>query len=524
MGANNEQTERELFEKWATNSYVAPLGKTIEGCYSQEWVSDLWKAFQAGRASLPASDWNAAIEACAKICDDQHDRARTSSGAARADACAERIRALKRPETIGDDSHDWNDAVEAANRVHKFVAGRAMCKGLDQTEIGGVHTGSKHEAHLMTEDLQTMISFIKRQPSEAGEQNHVREAFMHVERLEKALMSIRQAAGSCRHFTNRLQFIYERAGVALAGDEWDESWKAENGYKKRATILEENERLKREIDLLRSAPQAAPSTAVPEALKQDWQLAAQWVLNNYQDYENVGAMVDAMLAADPAQQAQSTNEQSSVVAQPVAGDAGEREEDEYVIKRLAGILADISIAFKGPELPLHRQSYHDLGQLAQKKMLEIDLLRYQVEELQAALASAPSEPRPTDDDLWDQTLQDRDRYIDMADQLADAIAKHLNVDIGEHSSANCPWTNAIEALNNAPSEQDKLKLHPVSDWHEEYGDCLFFHFDSFDEPPQVCCDSPLTIEPEFDEKYWTHFVRFDFNAVINAAIAAQGKV
>lgn len=32
-------------------------------------------------------------EQCAKVCDEQHDRARTSTGAARADACAAAIRA-----------------------------------------------------------------------------------------------------------------------------------------------------------------------------------------------------------------------------------------------------------------------------------------------------------------------------------------------------------------------------------------------------------------------------------------------
>lgn len=34
------------------------------------------------------------FESCACICDEQHDLARTSSGAARADVCAERIREL----------------------------------------------------------------------------------------------------------------------------------------------------------------------------------------------------------------------------------------------------------------------------------------------------------------------------------------------------------------------------------------------------------------------------------------------
>jgi hypothetical protein len=34
-------------------------------------------------------------EACAKVCDDQHDKARTSTGAARANACAAAIRERK---------------------------------------------------------------------------------------------------------------------------------------------------------------------------------------------------------------------------------------------------------------------------------------------------------------------------------------------------------------------------------------------------------------------------------------------
>jgi hypothetical protein len=38
---------------------------------------------------------NAAIEEAAVKCDEQADRARTSSGAARADACADQIRSMK---------------------------------------------------------------------------------------------------------------------------------------------------------------------------------------------------------------------------------------------------------------------------------------------------------------------------------------------------------------------------------------------------------------------------------------------
>lgn len=42
-------------------------------------------------------------------------------------------------------------------------------------------------------------------------------------------------------------------------------------------------------------------------------------------------------------------------------------------------------------------------------------------------------------------IDERDRYHEMADDLAGHIAAITGVDIGEHSSANCPWQNAIEA-------------------------------------------------------------------------------
>ncbi|KWV45044.1 hypothetical protein [Stenotrophomonas maltophilia] len=42
-------------------------------------------------------------------------------------------------------------------------------------------------------------------------------------------------------------------------------------------------------------------------------------------------------------------------------------------------------------------------------------------------------------------IDQRDRYHEIADDLAGHIAAITGVDIGEHSSANCPWQNAIEA-------------------------------------------------------------------------------
>lgn len=44
-----------------------------------------------------------------------------------------------------------------------------------------------------------------------------------------------------------------------------------------------------------------------------------------------------------------------------------------------------------------------------------------------------------------EAIDQRDRYHEVADDLAGHIAAITGVDIGEHSIANCPWQNAIEA-------------------------------------------------------------------------------
>lgn len=70
-----------------------------------------------------------------------------------------------------------------------------------------------------------------------------------------------------------------------------------------------------------------------------------------------------------------------------------------------------------------------------------DLTMLAEDFLQSTHAAAKS------DSLWDQTLQDRDNYHEWADQLASRIATITGTDIGEHSSANNPWSNAINAAD-----------------------------------------------------------------------------
>ena len=42
-------------------------------------------------------------------------------------------------------------------------------------------------------------------------------------------------------------------------------------------------------------------------------------------------------------------------------------------------------------------------------------------------------------------IDNRDRMEEWADGLADWIAKLTGVELGEHSSCNCPWANAVQA-------------------------------------------------------------------------------
>lgn len=70
------------------------------------------------------------------------------------------------------------------------------------------------------------------------------------------------------------------------------------------------------------------------------------------------------------------------------------------------------------------------------------------ERVSAALAALRSMPQgePVACEL-DQALKERDDAQDMADQLADQIAAITGTEIGEHTSANDPWRNAMLAAD-----------------------------------------------------------------------------
>lgn len=80
-------------------------------------------------------------------------------------------------------------------------------------------------------------------------------------------------------------------------------------------------------------------------------------------------------------------------------------------------------------------------------------------------AQADQEYLESLDRALEGVIDERDRYHEMADDLAGHIAAITGVDIGEHSSANCPWQNAIEAAEEYQPAQavDLDALRRLSD-------------------------------------------------------------
>jgi hypothetical protein len=77
---------------------------------------------------------------------------------------------------------------------------------------------------------------------------------------------------------------------------------------------------------------------------------------------------------------------------------------------------------------------------------DVDALLAEVRRLREALVR--------EERLHGDTIDDRDRFHEVADQLAYAVAPEEV--IGEHSSMNCPWTNAYELIT-PKVEVDKLR-------------------------------------------------------------------
>lgn len=56
--------------------------------------------------------------------------------------------------------------------------------------------------------------------------------------------------------------------------------------------------------------------------------------------------------------------------------------------------------------------------------------------------------------VLEEVLDERDRYHEVADALAECIERITGIDNGEHTSANCPWRNAEESAESYVDGRD----------------------------------------------------------------------
>jgi hypothetical protein len=74
--------------------------------------------------------------------------------------------------------------------------------------------------------------------------------------------------------------------------------------------------------------------------------------------------------------------------------------------------------------------------------------------------------------------------------------------LGNATSNINPRENYMEFVNRLAEYEDANEPRPIEEWHEDYGDCLFWKL-PIEEPPY--CGSPL--DSGFTDDYYTHFTR-----------------
>jgi hypothetical protein len=145
---------------------------------------------------------------------------------------------------------------------------------------------------------------------------------------------------------------------------------------------------------------------------------------------------------------------------PFIGDKGSPVENLYK-EGVAAAAARAAAPVSGPSDALLTTLANEGGMIVSTAALNsVQIAAAQVEKRMFVLGALgfvhipkSALSRPADDDLWDATLRDRDAYHEWADKLAEGIAKHFGIDIGEHSNQNLPWAEAleyIESLSAAP--------------------------------------------------------------------------
>lgn len=121
-----------------------------------------------------------------------------------------------------------------------------------------------------------------------------------------------------------------------------------------------------------------------------------------------------------------------------------------------------------------------------RQRLQIDALNQTVEEYEADLAEGQQDYLSTLALLNQQHVRPslereaaaekellevialRDDYHEWADKLADAIAQLTGEEIGEHSSANFPWQNALDAAGYRADQDAGVSLAEAAEGYQEF--------------------------------------------------------
>ena len=144
------------------------------------------------------------------------------------------------------------------------------------------------------------------------------------------------------------------------------------------------------------------------------------------------------------------------------------------------------------------------------------------------------------DKQLEEVMTERDEYHDMADKLANAIADHLLVEIGEHSSSNCPWMRALDAIQDAAPQASEAAhkeaaamagsfgapdmadaLDPVAE--SRASEAVTCDVEAAAEKMAECMDYPWAEMPEQGRAHMRKFAQSVVDVALSAQPGAQKK-
>lgn len=96
--------------------------------------------------------------------------------------------------------------------------------------------------------------------------------------------------------------------------------------------------------------------------------------------------------------------------------------------------------------------FHDVDMAIAEAQHTGAIMRYSAD---GSYPSTPAAPANADCSDCLRLIQERDDAEAMCDKLSDKISELTGEDFGEHSSGNCPWSNALEAALQNQAAQPK---------------------------------------------------------------------